>query len=68
MLIIFWIDVVLLPHEQNRIRPPIIGIINDQRIIYPSSTSLNYPSNTSVYNPHTSAPPAYQDILPNDKN
>ena len=67
MLIIFWIYVILRRRERNRMNQPIIGITNDQRMIYPSSTSLNYLSNTSVYNPYTVTPPAYQDISQTDK-
>ncbi|CAF3816249.1 unnamed protein product [Adineta steineri] len=67
ILIIYWIYVIVCHREQKQKNQTIIvPIVNDQRVLYPSSTSLNYPSNTSVYNPYT-VNPAYQDVTQNIK-
>ncbi|CAF3498556.1 unnamed protein product [Rotaria sp. Silwood1] len=58
---LFWIYLLLRPRKQNRMIQPLTGILNNQRRIYPSSTSLNYPSNTLII------PSTHQNIL-SDEN
>ena len=62
MLVLSWIYAILRRHKSSQIIQPSMGAMKNRKIIYPSSTSFNYPSNTFITSPD------YQNIAPNVKD